>query len=542
VSFFVKKSSVCLVVGLWLITCIGIRSVPLEKHEVFVLETSQQMQTSGDWVLPHFNHSVRLQKPPFSYWATVLVSALDPLHSDIQVEHGRLVSLLGALWMGLIVLRAGTMLYGEKTGLLAALFLMGMQGFIHMSHNARPDLLYASFCTLQLFSWAEAWRAEDRSRQQCLGSLLGWGAAALATLTKGPQMPFVFLFGLLIFLLSGKERSRLFQIIKPLRGVGLFCLIVLPWWFLLQKRLQLLGVDISESQMSGSLLHNLASWKEMLSGYYPWTLLGQMLPVSLILPFVSSKVWKNRHENSAATRLLLTVGLTMFVAFTLGGHYRKHYLLPLLPICALFIARSVTGFVFPAIQKKGRAVILSLLGVALLGCVGLLVAREAYVTLVLLFLVGGLLFIALRIEKRTGDWKSSPFAAQMLFFSLLTTTCIAGYNAMLPFDRIRIAEETLAVQVQQIIQPNDLLLEWKSSTVVLPYYTKREVFSFRVPENLREFIALNSVSSGSVFVVLPTSEVEEFQKRFDIQVLEKTRVDSRHPKKALTFVRILNEL
>ncbi len=274
-----------ILLGLWSITLTGIGSIPLETHEVFVLQTTREMELQGDWVVPSFNNEPRLKKPPLNYWATAMVSRLDPFSDDVQIWHGRLVSLLAGLVIVFATYHAGKTIYTPDVGRLASVLILTMQGYITLFHNARPDGLYATFCALTLFAWMYAWKSEDGSKAQYLYGWLGWGMAGLATLTKGPQGPAVFLTGMLLFLLGGTDRKRTLRVLRPFVGLAIFCSLVLPWWFLLQHRLLELRIDLSETQLSGSLLHNLAGWKEIISFYYPLHLLSLMIPVSLIIPF-----------------------------------------------------------------------------------------------------------------------------------------------------------------------------------------------------------------------------------------------------------------
>ena len=520
VSF--RKYSFLLLAGLWLVTLIGIQSVPLETHEVYVLQTAQEMQSSGDWILPHFNDSLRLQKPPFSYWATLLISKLDPLNDDIQIWHGRLVSMLAGLLMVLATARAGTRFYGGcKTGLLAALLLLCTQGFINLSHSARPDFLYSTFCFLQLVAWMEAWMAEDGTPRQRWSSLLGWAAAALAVLTKGPQVPAVFLLGLLIFLLSRTERKRTLRILRPVSGTALLCVIVLPWWILLNRRLQSLGVNIEDSQLSGSLLRNLAGWKELFSGYYLWTLFVLLLPVSLAVPFIIRKLWRGRKQIGAASRLLITVSAALLLVFTLGGHYRKHYLIPLLPVLALLLARAVyllpaTGL--PARWKKPLAVVGALAG---LGAAGLLLYRGAYVMLLVLPAYTLLLFFVWKKVLAHTHWDTQRLATRLPAYAIFTTVLLSVYVGFLPMNPNRVDEQVFSEFIARTLTPDDLIITWKCSPANLPYYARRTVTCYTDSETLKSCLAGNR-TDRPVFAVLPAGELEAFSAAFPNDVLKET--------------------
>jgi hypothetical protein len=524
-DFFRKHTLGLLISGLWLVTLIGIRSVPLETHEIFVLESARQMNATGDWILPRFNDNLRLNKPPLNYWATVLISRIDPFSNDVEIWHGRLISLMAGLLMATLTFRTGSKLYGKKTGLVATMLLMCSQGFIHLSHNARPDFLYGSLCALQLFSWVKAWQAADRTPAQRWSSLLGWMFAALATLTKGPQVPLVFLLGLLLFLMTGPDRKRTLLVVQPLSGTVLLCALVLPWWILLNQRLQTLGVNLRDSQLSGSLLYNLATWKELLSGFYLWTTVALMLPMSLLGIFLLPKLWKVRKKIQPVTRLLLTITTVWIIIFTLGGHYRKHYLLPLLPIFAIGLARALEIFAPAELPRRWRK-LLWFLGIsAAAGAVGLLCRLGAYGTLALLSIAMPALFWLLRQLLTTPLWNSPSFARWVLPIALCMTALLTvGHTFLpqvLPRLRHRLDEQAFATSISQELPTGALLLDWGSDLEMLPYYVKRTVPSVNSREQLNQLLTEHRLELP-IFCVLPASEINWLESQFEFDILLRT--------------------
>ena len=69
---------------------------PLEVHEAYVVQTAQEMNQRGSWVVPWFNGEPRLKKPPLSYWATALVGRLAG-HDPLRPADGRIPSALAGV-------------------------------------------------------------------------------------------------------------------------------------------------------------------------------------------------------------------------------------------------------------------------------------------------------------------------------------------------------------------------------------------------------------------------------------------------------------
>ncbi|GKT07057.1 glycosyltransferase family 39 protein [Desulforhabdus sp. TSK] len=528
-----------ILLNLWMITLTGIHSIPLESHEVLVIETSREMESQGEWILPSFNYEPRLNKPPFSYWAVTMLSHLDPTSKDVQIWHGRLISLLAGLVMVFATYHAGKTLFNPFIGKLASLLLLSMQGYISFSHHARPDFLYSTFCALQLFAWTYAWKAEDGTARQRLYGWLGWAMAGLATLTKGPQVPAVFLAGVLVFLLQSPERKRTLRILRPFAGIAIWCLLVLPWWVLLQQHLNEIRIALSETQISGSLLHNIASWQEILSFYYPLNLFSLMIPASLVIPFMIPWIWKALKEASPPMSMLLYASTTFLVLFTLGGHYRKHYLLPLLPTFSIVLAHGIQAAAFPQLQGNRRRGMMVLVALGTILCLGLITWGKGYPSLLWIFLNSIPLWLLLRRELQDSSWDQTLFSTQLMKTSvvliILVTTCLTYF----PFgqNQWRRSEQSFAESIGTTLQAGDLVVQWKSDSYMIPFYAKRPVPQVEDEGRLATYFQENQ-GTHRVYAILPKLELASFSSRFENVVLSSAE-SRRHPEKELVFVKLV---
>ncbi|MEK7867008.1 MAG: glycosyltransferase family 39 protein, partial [Planctomycetota bacterium] len=77
------------------------------------------MSDSGDWVVPRYNGSPHLEKPPLTYW---LAAASIRLLGKTELAV-RLPVLLAAIGLVLATAWLGAALFGARTGLLAAAML-----------------------------------------------------------------------------------------------------------------------------------------------------------------------------------------------------------------------------------------------------------------------------------------------------------------------------------------------------------------------------------------------------------------------------------
>lgn len=496
---FIKRRLLAMLLLAWLSLFAGINTIPIESHESFVLQTAREMGMNNDWVLPYYNGEPRLNKPPLNYWLTMGISYLDPASDDIEPWHGRVWPMLGGLLLVLATAYMGNKLYGGHAGLLAAALLLCTKGFTEFSHNARPDFLYSALCVLQLFAWIAAWRAEDDSRAQRLNAVLGWGLAALATLSKGPQVPAVFLIGFILFLLGGIDRKRTIKILRPFSGVMILLVLCLPWWLLLQERVRILGVNIHNTQLSGSLLKTMSSLKEILSFYYVSRLALLSLPVTVLAPLLLYLKRKRFGSPDDCDRLLLYVGATSLAVFTLAGHYRSHYMLPLLPLATLLLAASANRITIDLIPEKAWRCLFWFGAVSLGIYPVLLLGKQQYATGLLLAVTGFLLVLLLKTEIREPVWFDHQTASKLMTFSLLATLLFAGFNAY-SFRGNRDGDRDFAVTVGKTLRSGDLLAALKNYPEVLPYYARHAVVTVEELDELKKLY--NEKSDGQNFYLL----------------------------------------
>ena len=489
----------------WLSLFAGINTIPLESHDSFVLQTAREMGVTKDWVLPYFNQVPRLNKPPLNYWLTLGISTMDPFSSDVEPWHGRAPSLIGGLFLLLATAYIGNKLYGGQTGFLAAALLLGTKGFSEFSHCARPDFLYSALCVLQLFAWIAAWRAEDDSSAQRLNAASGWVLAALATLSKGPQGPAVFLLGFLLFLVCGADRNRTLKVLRPFSGLLIVLALCLPWWLLLQERIRMLGVNIGETQLSGSLLKTMSDWKEIFSFFYITRLMLLLLPATLLLPLILFLKRKRFGSPDDGDRLLLYIITATLAVFTVAGHYRPHYMLPLMPPIALLMAASVDKTTVDHMSEKIWQWVFWLGALAAAVFPLLLAGNQQYGSASLLGVTGIILILLLQMELSEPVWRFHSFTAKLIPCCLFATLIFAGFNAY-SYRGNRDGDRDFSFSVGKMLHTDDLLFALGSYPDVFPYYANHHVISVNGLDDLKKRIE-KRFTAGAFYVLVYQDEI-----------------------------------
>ena len=140
-------------------------------------EIPREILSSGDWVIPHLNGLVYIEKPPLQYWATALMyRLLGP--SALTARLYCALTALGTLWVTGLVARR---LWGFEAGWLAAAVLSGMLLFVVLGQLLTLDMSLTFYMTLSLAAFLLAQTAAQPRRWM----LLAWIGAALGVLTKG---------------------------------------------------------------------------------------------------------------------------------------------------------------------------------------------------------------------------------------------------------------------------------------------------------------------------------------------------------------------
>lgn len=303
--------------------------MPPDGHEAYVLQTAREMHARGDWLLPYFNGAPRLNKPPLSYWLTAVSAQLASGVERIEPWHGRLPSVVAALGMLAMTLFIGVRLFDRPTALLAGLLLATSSGYFAYAHDARPDMLYAFWCSGALAALVGALTAAQRGAATVVPAVLMWLCFALATLTKGPQVPAM----LLVAALWIGRRHGIGRVLHSVKGLLLMAALTLPWWWLVQQRLGVAA--IAGSQLGGTLLR--AHLRQFLDPYYLYATLQLLLPWLVLVPAAIALPFRSAELARGARLLGLPVVIALLL-FSLGAQKRWFYMLPFLPAMCLLMA------------------------------------------------------------------------------------------------------------------------------------------------------------------------------------------------------------
>ena len=287
-------------------------------------EIAREMIRSGDWIVPHHNGGIYIDKPPLIFWLMAIPSWF---HGAVTPLIARLPSALSA-WAGVVILFYwGRRIYGAvQSGLISGgLCLVSYQYFFE-GRNSKADML---LCLLTVLSLYFFYLGYDRDRRKSF-SLYGLSflCMGLGVLTKGPLgmvIPFLIVIAFLL-----KERQLKILVSKEfLIGYVVLAIIALPWFILFIQK-------VGWEQTIALVKSNRVLTRRAPIYFYFLGIWLEFLPLSLLLPSLFDHLWRKRDGRLQPGESFLIIWFVLlFVLLTLFPFRASRYLLPALPPLAL---------------------------------------------------------------------------------------------------------------------------------------------------------------------------------------------------------------
>src|SRR5262249_26911704 len=146
-------------------------------NEARYAEVAREMLLDHDWVTPHLDFTVFLNKPPLVFWLTAVVFRIAG-----PTEWARIVPVLAAAVALFATCRLGALLYGNAVALVAGLMLATSLGFVLEARTLRPDMVLTAAVTVALLCWRRAEAPAARRGPWLVGL---YAALAVGVLAKG---------------------------------------------------------------------------------------------------------------------------------------------------------------------------------------------------------------------------------------------------------------------------------------------------------------------------------------------------------------------
>jgi 4-amino-4-deoxy-L-arabinose transferase-like glycosyltransferase len=297
----------------------------VSSHEIRHAEIGREMAASGDFLIPTLLGRPYQDKLPLMSSAVALLyrAAGEP-----SIGLARLPSALAGIAGAMFLYGIGCTLAGRHSARLAAIGILGVQGYQDVARTARPDMLFVAAVLLACCASTRTLAGNANG----IGFAIAGAACAAASALKGPlAWVFCALFPYAAWLYGeAMRRPRGSDWVAFVAGFAAAAAIwVVPvvhrdggvylWSFLTQP-------DLTTWHLVDSIRRP----------HWPW-LYGAIgvLPLALLLPLV---VEDARRQG---LRPPLAIALAMLIVLSIIPKKRMHYSAPVLPFLALAITASV---------------------------------------------------------------------------------------------------------------------------------------------------------------------------------------------------------
>ncbi|MBI4168651.1 MAG: glycosyltransferase family 39 protein [Acidobacteria bacterium] len=294
-------------------------------------EVTREILTTGSWAVLHNNGRPYIEKPPLYFWLGAVLSLPAGRVSELTV---RLPANLAALFGVVTVFYLGRNLFGRRTGALAGVVLATAQGYFMEARWAHPDMLFASLLSFACLAFHQAYRT---------GGSTGWLAGfylaiGFANLTKGPLGLLLPPLAALVFL-AGSRNLAFLRRAGLAWGLALALAPAALW-------LAAYRVSAGEAYPLGFALERLARrFTEGMHHTRPFlhtftALPLEFLPWTILLPAALWHTFPRPGSRSDPENAYVYSWIVVLLAvFGISAEKRGVYLLPLLPLLALLVAR-----------------------------------------------------------------------------------------------------------------------------------------------------------------------------------------------------------
>jgi 4-amino-4-deoxy-L-arabinose transferase-like glycosyltransferase len=337
----------------------GLGAVALtDRDEGANAEAAREMLELGSWITPTLGGAPRFAKPALVYW--LMAAAYVAL--GVGEAAARLPSTLSGLLLVLVQYAFARWAFGRDVAWRAALILLLSVEYVAIGRMALTDATLALWTTVAAYAFVRGWWGAPPCGQWYA---LAWIAAGLAALAKGPVGLLVPLGGVVAYLALAGGLRQAWREAWPLRGLGLFLLVALPWY---GSMFWLHGWDYAgraHDETLGRVLRPVTGpggtalfyLPVLLVGFFPWS---AFLPEAVFTGLRQARAKARRSRREAVTVFAAAWLLTGLTLFSVAQTRLPHYIFPLFPAAALLVAAS-----WPALPSRLSRSLLAGTGISL---------------------------------------------------------------------------------------------------------------------------------------------------------------------------------
>lgn len=295
-------------------------------------QVAREMLERRDWITPTLGGQPWLEKPPLYYWQAIVaykIFGVSDFAARLPAAFDATLLVL-AIYFFLRRIRPGSELDG-------ALIVASSAAIVGYARAASTDMPLAATFSIAMLAWW-LWREKGRT----LYLLFFHVFVALGALSKGPVAPFLALLIIASYAAITREWKIIFKTLS-FPGILLFCIVALPWYWLVQIRNPQFFREFIIEQNLGRFSHNLYHHTQPFWYYLPVAALAMVPWIVFVTAACTQVAQKSRRRNQAAAQTDFPFHLNLFASCWLT-----------VPIIFFSLSQSkLPGYVLPAIPAGG---------------------------------------------------------------------------------------------------------------------------------------------------------------------------------------------
>jgi 4-amino-4-deoxy-L-arabinose transferase-like glycosyltransferase len=310
---------------------LGLGSTALwDQDETKYAGLAREMVRSGEWFTMRWNGEDWFVHPPLYPWLVAITGAAFGFSEFVVRFYAAFFAAAAVALTGLM----GRGLYGERTGLYAAVILATTLQWFGQARLAVFDSMLFFLITLGVWCWWRGYHGAPDVRRRWY--LLAFASAGIGTVVKGPVAGALPALALAAYLGARRDLGRIREL-PWLAGLTLYAAIGLSWYVAEYLRH---GAPFLRRMIGYYVVTRYVGTVEGQHGpvwyYLPVVMVGQF-PWTAFLPAAAAWHWRRRSD-PASTLLLVWCGFT-FAFFSLAGTKLPNYVLGMYPFLAIAMAR-----------------------------------------------------------------------------------------------------------------------------------------------------------------------------------------------------------
>jgi len=445
----------------------------METSDARYSDVAWEMVDSGDWVTPHMNGAIHLDKPPMAYWLGATGLTLFG-HSERAV---RLPLAIAATATLLLVLYLGQWLFGRRAGLLALLLLGTAPLFVFMARLFTTDLYLTLWVVATYVAFLRGYVTPEPRRRWAVAFA---AALALGMLTKGPVILLHTLVPILPYHFLWGERGRLRPFFSR-TAIAAFVVILAPWFLVVWAQNPDLWRFYFHQELVGRVTGDALGRRQPFY-YFAKILLVGFLPWIFWLPSLARQsgdaIARHRLPVPYADRLLLLWAMVPFVVLSIIPSKLPPYILPLIPALALWAGAQLDSALRQTRPPSPKAfVVFAALAaaVAIAGVVALVGQRHRWHPETLLPIGVSFALVVASLVAFAFSWRGRSRAAT--FVALLCVAFTLNLTAIhfLPNTKTKYRYYPLADVLAKQLADDDEVVTYRWYFRGLPFYIRRTV-------------------------------------------------------------------